>query len=202
MDRHASARGTAAADGQRTVEEVRRLGEELGAARQALAEAGQRLAAVQAERAQLVRSLPEIEAAAAAWRVLAEHRQAVLQKRQELEVRVAGLAERGRVLAERQAEVERRLLGHAEERATAASRRQRLEAEGAALTRLEAVVEAEHERLNGIFDTLRGDYQDQVDAVRAGGRVWSSCARIARRPSSASMRSVPAPAPSISRPTR
>ena len=148
---------------------MRRLGEELGAARQALAEAGERLAAVQAEREQLVRSLPEIEAAAAAWRILAEHRQAVLQRRQELEVRVAGLAERRRVLAERQAEVERRLLGHAEERATAASRRQRLEAEGTALTRLEAVVEAEHQRLHGIFDTLRGDYQDQVDAVRAGG---------------------------------
>ncbi len=148
---------------------MRRLGEELGAARQALAEAGQRLAAVQAERAQLAASLPDIEEAAAAWQVLAEHRRAVLQKRQELEVRVAGLAERGRVLAERQAEVERRLQGHAEERATAASRRQRLEAEGTALTRLEAVVEAEHARLNGIFDTLRGDYQDQVDAVRAGG---------------------------------
>ena len=73
------------------------------------------------------------------------------------------------MLAERQAEVERRLLGHAEERATAASRRQRLEAEGRALGRLEAVVEAEHQRLEGIFDTLRGDYQDQVDAVRAGG---------------------------------
>ena len=82
---------------------------------------------------------------------------------------MAGLAERRRVLSERQAEVERRLLGHAEERATAASRRQRLEAEGVALTRLEAVVEAEHARLDGIFDTLRGDYQEQVDAVRAGG---------------------------------
>ena len=80
-----------------------------------------------------------------------------------------GLAERRRVLAERQAEVERRLQGHAEERATAASRRRRLEAEGRALTRLEAVVEAEHARLDGIFESLRHDYQDQVDAVRAGG---------------------------------
>ena len=31
------------------------------------------------------------------------------------------------------------------------------------------MVEREHERLDGIFDSLRHDYQDQVDAVRAGG---------------------------------
>jgi chromosome segregation protein len=169
VDRHASARGTAATDAQRTVEELRRLAEELAAARQALVEAGERLAAVQAERERLVQSLPEIEEAAAAWRALAERRRTVIQRRQELEIKVAGLAERRRVLSERQAEVERRLLGHAEERATAASRRERLEAEGTALTRLEGVVEAERTRLEGIFDTLRGDYQDQVDAVRAGG---------------------------------
>ena len=84
-------------------------------------------------------------------------------------MRVAGVAERRRVLAERQAEVERRLQGHAEERATAASRRRRLEAEGTALARLEVVVEREHARLDGIFESLRHDYQDQVDAVRAGG---------------------------------
>ena len=82
---------------------------------------------------------------------------------------MAGIAERRRVLAERQAEVERRLQGHAEERATAATRRERLEAEGAALARLEVLVEQEHARLDGIFESLRHDYQDQVDAVRAGG---------------------------------
>jgi chromosome segregation protein len=169
VDRHASARASAASDTQRTHEEKRRLDEELTAARQARIEASERVAAVEAERDRLVQSLPEIEEAASAWRELAERRRAVTQRRQELEVRVAGLAERRRVLAERQAEVERRLLGHAEERATAASRRRRLEAEGTALTRLEAVVEAEQARLQGIFDTLRGDYQDQVDAVRAGG---------------------------------
>jgi chromosome segregation protein len=127
------------------------------------------LAGVIAERERLIGSLPQIEEAAAVWRDLADRRRAVAERRQELEVRVAGLAERRRVLAERQAEVERRLLGHAEERATAASRRERLEAEGTALRRLEAVVAAEHARLDGIFDTLRGDYQEQVDAVRAGG---------------------------------
>ena len=104
-----------------------------------------------------------------AWKALEERRAEAAGRRQELEVRVAGVAERRRVLAERQAEVERRLQGHAEERATAASRRRRLEAEGTALARLEAVVEAEHERLDGIFESLRHDYQDQVDAVRAGG---------------------------------
>jgi chromosome segregation protein len=169
VDRHASTRATAAVDIQRTAEEKRRLEDELATARQARVEAEQRVAAVQTEWDRLVRSVPEIEAAAAAWRELAERRRALHERRQELEVRVAGLAERRRVLSERQAEVERRLLGHAEERATAASRRQRLEDEGTALTRLEAVVEAERARLEGIFDTLRGDYQDQVDAVRAGG---------------------------------
>ena len=169
LDRHLSARATAASDTRRTSEERRRLDEELRAARQARAEAGDRLTAVQAERDRLAQSVPRIEEAAAVWRELAARRQDVRARRQELEVRVAGLAERRRVLSERQAEVERRLLGHAEERATAASRRQRLEAEGAALTRLEAVVEAEHASLEGIFDTLRGDYQEQVDAVRAGG---------------------------------
>jgi chromosome segregation protein len=169
LDRHLSARATAASDTQRTIEERRRLDDELRAARQARVEAGDRLSAAQAERDRLAQSVPQIEEAAAVWRELAARRQAVRARRQELEVRVAGLAERRRVLSERQAEVERRLLGHAEERATAASRRQRLEAESAALTRFEAVVEVEHARLEGIFDTLRGDYQEQVDAVRAGG---------------------------------
>jgi chromosome segregation protein len=169
LDRHVSARATAASDTQRTSEERRRLNEELEAARQARLEAGDRLTAAQAERDRLAQSVPRIEEAAAVWRELAARRQAVRARRQELEVRVAGLAERRRVLSERQAEVERRLLGHAEERATAASRRERLEAEGAALTRLEAVVEAQHASLEGIFDSLRGDYQEQVDAVRAGG---------------------------------
>jgi chromosome segregation protein len=116
-----------------------------------------------------VQSLPPLDEAAAAWRALTERRLAVTARRRELEIRVAGLAERRRVLAERQTEVERRLLGHAEERATAASRRRRLEAEATALMRLGALVEREQARLEEIFATLRGDYQDQVDAVRAGG---------------------------------
>jgi chromosome segregation protein len=169
LDRHTSARATASADTRRTNEEQRRLDDELAAARQARLAATERVEAARAEREKLAASLPGLEEAAAAWRDLADRRQAVRARRQELEVRVAGLAERRRVLAERQAEVERRLLGHAEERATAASRRQRLEAEGTALARLEVVVEAEQARLEGIFDTLRGDYQEQVDAVRAGG---------------------------------
>ena len=115
----------------------------------------------------------------------------------ELDVRAAGLAERRRVLAERHAEVERRLLGHAEERATAAARRQRLEDEATALRRLETVVEREHARLDAVFEDLRRDYRDQVDAVRAGASAWSSCVRTATPPSSASMSPAPVPGPSI-----
>ena len=131
--------------------------------------AQQRLADVIAEQAQLAGSLPELQEALEAWEALEERRVGLQARRQELEVRVAGVVERRRVLAERQAEVERRLQGHAEERATAASRRRRLEAEGAALARLEVLVQGEHERLDGVFGSLRHDYQDQVDAVRAGG---------------------------------
>jgi chromosome segregation protein len=169
VDRHASARTAAAGEKERTSEEQSRLAGELRNARQARVEAEQRLSAVLAETDGLAQAVAETEEAAALWRALAARRQEAAAHRQELEVRVAGLAERRRVLAERQTEVERRLLGHAEERATAASRRQRLESEGRALTRLEAVVEAEQARLEGIFDALRGDYQEQVDAVRAGG---------------------------------
>ncbi len=134
-----------------------------------MAAAQQRLADVTAEQAHLAGSVPELQEALEAWEALEERRVGLRGRRQELEVRVAGVVERRRVLAERQAEVERRLQGHAEERATAASRRRRLEAEGAALGHLEVLVQREHERLDGVFGSLRHDYQDQVDAVRAGG---------------------------------
>ena len=168
-DRHASACETGRADRERSAEEQRRLASELDEARAAVAAAQQRLAEVTAEQAHLAGSLPELQEALEAWGALEERRVELRGRRQELEVRVAGVVERRRVLAERQAEVERRLQGHAEERATAATRRRRLEAEGAALARLEIVVQREHERLDGVFESLRHDYQDQVDAVRAGG---------------------------------
>ncbi len=168
-DRHASAVETGRADRERSAEEQRRVAGELDEARAAVAAAHQRLADVTAEQAHLTGSLPELQEALEAWEALEERRVGLLGRRQEVEVRVAGVVERRRVLAERQAEVERRLQGHAEERATAASRRRRLEAEGAALARLEVVVQREHERLDGVFESLRHDYQDQVDAVRAGG---------------------------------
>ncbi|MGO9853487.1 MAG: chromosome segregation protein SMC [Acidimicrobiales bacterium] len=168
-DRHASACEAGRIERERSAEEQRRLAGELDEARAAVAAARQRLSDVTAEQAQLAGSLPELHDALEAWRALEERRSEAAGRRHELEVRVAGVAERRRVLTERQAEVERRLQGHAEERATAASRRRRLEAEGTALTRLETVVEAEHARLDGIFESLRHDYQDQVDAVRAGG---------------------------------
>jgi len=170
VDRHGSACETGQADTERAAEEQRRLTGELEEARAAVTDAQKRLSDVTAEQAQLARSLPELEEALTAWRALVERRAEVTRRRQELEVSVAGIAERRRVLAERQAEVERRLQGHAEERATAATRRRRLESEGAALGRLEALVQHEHARLDGIFESLRHDYQDQVDAVRAGGQ--------------------------------
>ncbi len=168
-DRHASACETGRADRARSAEEQRRLAGELDEARTAVAAAQHRLAEVTAEQAHLAGSLPMLQEALEAWEALEERRLGLRGRRQEAEVRVAAVTERRRVLAERQAEVERRLQGHAEERATAASRRRRLEAEGAALGRLEVLVKQEHERLDGIFESLRHDYQDQVDAVRAGG---------------------------------
>ncbi len=169
VDRHVAACEAARADVQRAAAEQRRLTDELEDARGSVGAAQHRLAEVTAEEAELARTLPRIADALAEWRAFEERRAEVATRSQELEVRVAGVAERRRVLAERLAEVERRLAGHAEERATAASRRERLEAEGRALTRLEAVVAAEHARLDGVFESLRHDYQDQVDAVRAGG---------------------------------
>ena len=142
---------------------------ELDEARTAVFDAQQRLAEVTAEEAQLERALPELTEALHEWADLQARRDEVVARRQSLEVQVAGVAERRRVLTERHAEVERRLAGHAEERASAAARRERLEAEGTALRRLEAVVVDEQARLDGIFGELRHDYQDQVDAVRAGG---------------------------------
>jgi len=168
-DRHASACESGRADTERAGEEQRRMAGELDEARAAVAEAQLRLSEVTAEQAQLDRALPELGDALAAWQALEERRAEARRQRQTLEVRVAGITERRRVLGERQAEVERRLQGHAEERATAANRRQRLEADGAVLARLEVLVEQEHARLDGIFEALRHDYQDQVDAVRAGG---------------------------------
>jgi chromosome segregation protein len=168
-DRHGSASEAKRAEVARAAEEQTRLVAEIEDARVAVVEAQQRLADVTAEEAQLDRALPDLTEALGAWRDLQERRGEVLTRRQELEVRVAGVLERRRVLAERHAEVERRLAGHAEERASAAARRERLEAEGTALRRLETLVETEHERLDRVFDELRHDYQDQVDAVRAGG---------------------------------
>ncbi|HXB38558.1 MAG TPA: chromosome segregation protein SMC [Acidimicrobiales bacterium] len=168
-DRHGAALEAKRAEVERAAEEQARLAAELDDARTAVFAAQQRLAEVTAEEARLDRALPDLTEALAAWRELQQRRHEVLERRQELEVRVAGVAERHRVLSERHAEVERRLAGHAEERASAAARRERLEAEGTALRRLEELVNTEQTRLDEVFDALRHDYQDQVDAVRAGG---------------------------------
>ncbi len=169
LDRHSAALDAGRADAQRATAEIARLaadrdevGAELAAARERRAQAG-------AESQELAASSALLEEATAAWHDVEGRREVLVAQTRELDVRAAGLAERRRVLAERHAEVERRLLGHAEERATAAARRQRLEDEATALRRLETVVEREHARLDAVFEDLRRDYRDQVDAVRAGG---------------------------------
>ena len=168
-DRQASGRASHTADVERVAEEQRRLAEELEAVREGRRGAKERLTEAEVEVGRLLGALPRLEEAAAAWRALSLRRAASVAATQELDVRRAGLAERRRVLADRRDEIERRLAGHAEERATAATRRQRLESEGVVLERLGALVEGERSRLEGVFDALRRDYKDQVDAVRAGG---------------------------------
>ena len=184
-DRHASACETGRADRERSAEERRRVAGELEEARAAVVAAQQRLADVTSEQAHLAGALPELQEALEAWEALEERRAALRRRRQELEVRVAGVVERRRVLAERQAEVERRLQGHAEERATAASRRRRLEAEGAALARLEVVVQqrarAAGRRLRVVAPRLPGPGRRRAGRV---ARSSSACARTATRPSS------------------
>jgi chromosome segregation protein len=125
-------------------------------------------------------AIPGLEAAAAlavgragqaaeAWGWIEERRARLRARRQDLHVAEAGLVERRRVLEERLAEVERRLEGHAEERQAAAARRRRLQDGSRALVRLHDLVVAERERLEEVLASLRRDYRDQVDAVRAGG---------------------------------
>ena len=179
-DRHGAARAGVAAELARTLDEQARLAAEADEARRGRAEYAARIDQDEDALAALQASMPEVEAAAAAaeqraWRAdeeraaLADRRRRLTELGQLLEVRSAGLAERQRVLVERRAEVERRLEGHAEERAEAAGRRRRLEAEGVALGRLEALVAAQQDRLEGALAALRIDYRHQVEAVRAGG---------------------------------
>ena len=169
LDHHAAALGAGRADAQRAAAEIARLGSDLDEVKAHLAAARERRAQAGAAAQELAASSAVLEEATAAWQDVEGRRGALVERTREFDVRAAGLAERRRVLAERHAEVERRLLGHAEERATAAARRQRLEDEATALRRLEAVVEREHARLDAVFEDLRRDYRDQVDAVRAGG---------------------------------
>jgi chromosome segregation protein len=169
LDRHLAALDASRADGERAVAESGRLASELDEARAELVAARGRHAQASTEAQELAASVALVEEAAAAWHDLEGRRGALVERTRELDVRAAGLAERRRVLAERHAEVERRLQGHTEERATAEARRRRLEDEGTALRRLEGVVVREHGRLDAVFEELRREYRDQVDAVRAGG---------------------------------
>ncbi|MHB1776245.1 MAG: chromosome segregation protein SMC [Acidimicrobiales bacterium] len=180
QDRHEAAAAALTVERQRVAEEHARVLADLGSTRRTREGLAEQSAADAAERRALEEALPELEAASAAAAeraeladaaraALDERRAEVAAMRHQLEVRTAGIAERRQVLTQRRAEVERRLQGHAEERRQAAERRQRLEAEGTALERLEALVDAERARLGAALEALRADYRHQVDAVRAGG---------------------------------
>jgi chromosome segregation protein len=180
LDRHDAAMAAVRAERARLEEESARIRSELEEARSARSRAGVRLAEAAALLSALLESIPELEVAvaaaalraeeaAAAKAVLEGRRAEVVSLRQALEVRSAGLVERRRVLAARHLEVERRLEGHADEREEAAERRRRLEADGLALERLGELVERERELLDGVLESIRLDYRNQVEAVRAGG---------------------------------
>ena len=115
--------------------------------------------------------LPQLEEAAAAWQSPGPSAERDAGRlRQDLEVRHAGLVERRRMLADRAAEVERRLAGHADERATAASP---APAPGGRGRDPDPPRGRGRRRARPPRDASsapsRSDYQDQVDAVRAGG---------------------------------
>jgi len=180
VDRRAVALASIEGEHARGVEEIERLGARVEELRQRRLDAAVRsgdeelaLGGLQAEVATLEATRREVEdraAAAAESRAeLNARRTSVSSQRHDLELRGAGIEERRRVLSQRLTEVERRLTGHAEERAQATERRERLEADGRALARLGAMVAQLHERLGALLDSLRRDYHDQVEAVRAGG---------------------------------
>ncbi len=179
-DRHEAARAAVAAERSSIAEERKRLALELEDARRARVEASGLIDADTRDLAELESSLPALEAAAAeaatragqaaeAARVLEDRRRALAGLGHQLEVRAAGIAERRRVLAQRRTEVERRLEGHADERQAAAERRRRLEAHGAAIGRLEALVDRARVRLEALLESVRADYHHQVEEARAGG---------------------------------
>jgi chromosome segregation protein len=180
VDRHEAARAAVGADRARTGEEQERLRAEIDATRHSREDAAVRIDADAATLDELEGMIPGLEATAAeaagradeaqAARAVLDRRRGELgARRQELEVRAAGLAERRRVLHQRRAEVERRLEGHADQRAEAADRRRRLEADGVAVARLEALVGTARDRVEGALAAARIDYRRQVDAMRAGG---------------------------------
>jgi chromosome segregation protein len=187
-DRHEAVRAGVVTELGRVRDEQAVVAAEVEEIRRVRAEAGRRAGEERVELEVVERSVPELELAARralergeqaaiARQVLDARRAETASLRQHLEVRSAGLDERRRVLAARRAEVERRLEGHAEEREEAATRRRRLEASGRAIERLTLLVDGERARLEEVFDALRLDYRNQVEAVRAGGERLESLRR-------------------------
>ena len=169
-DRHASACETGRADRERAAEEQRRVAGELDEARAALAAAHQRLAEVTAEQAHLAGSLPELQEALGG---LGGARGAAGRR--------CGAAARSSRCAwpawpsagVSWPSARPRWSGGC--RATPRSGPRRRRAGAGWRPRVprwpgwRSWSSGEHERLDGVFESLRHDYQDQVDAVRAGG---------------------------------
>jgi len=179
-DRHGAARATVAAERAKTEDERDRMVVELEETLHSREEARARLGADARELAAQEALIPELEEAAsraaahaaeaaAAMSALERRRTELAVAVQGVDLRSAGIDERRKVLIRRRTEIERRLEGHAEEREAAAARRRRLEADGVALGRLDAMVARERSRLEAVLETLREEYRHQVEAVRAGG---------------------------------
>ncbi len=180
LEQHATDAATLDAEQRRLEEDRARVSGELDDARHAHEDSEGRLAEDTGALDAAVSAIAELAdrssaaaqraaEAAEAHRVLDGRRSEILASRRRVEMAVAGLAERRRVLADRLAEVERRLVGHADERAEAAARRHRLEAAQRAHHRLGDMVGSVQQRLDGLLEGLRREYQSQQAAVRAGG---------------------------------
>ncbi len=151
---------------------------ELDGSQRAVTEVEERLAREQARIAELEQLVPALEADEAAelqaaairgeTRAKLDARSAGLAaRRQELEVRNAGLHERSIFLSRRLEETERRLQADTEARAIAHERRQLVERSLDALQRLEALVHGHRSAIEVRHEELQEIRRRQSDEVRA-----------------------------------
>ncbi len=163
--------------------ERREVAGELETSTASLAEVTDRLDRERARVAELEGLLPALEADEAAEADAAKRRgearaqldartARLAARRQELEVRNAGLLERQAFLERRRDETERRLAADAEARAQAAERRVAVERSLVAIDRLASLVESHRRTIEGRHDELQAIRRRQSDEVRAiAGRL-------------------------------